>query len=218
MIARIAGKLVQKHNQALILNVHGLFYEIMVPTSVMNRIEETTDEQGCVNLVTYHYLQIGPSGGVPVLIGFMNEIERDFFLQFIKVSGIGPRPAVKALTKPISEITRAIHEGNRDYLKTLPGIGMQKAKEIIAKLQGKMGKFGLIQDKETASAASEEAPASQRGEPDWQEEAMEVLLRLQYKRAEAGEMIRKALGRSGEIRTTEALLNEIYNQKIRHVV
>ena len=210
MIARITGKLVQKQNQSLILNVNGLCYEIMVPTSVMNRIEETTDEQGCVNLVTYHYLQIGPSSGIPVLIGFMNEIERDFFQQFIKVSGIGPRAAIKALTQPISEITRAIHEGDIHYLKTLPGIGMQKAREIVAKLQGKMGKFGLIQDKETAPAVLEEAP-------DWQEEALEILLQLQYKKAEAREMIRKAMERSGEIRTTEALLNEIYNQKIRSV-
>lgn len=210
MIVRIAGKLVQKQNQSLILNVNGLCYEIMVPTSVMNRIEETTDEQGCVNLVTYHYLQIGPSSGIPVLIGFMNEIERDFFQQFIKVSGIGPRAAIKALTQPISEITRAIHEGDIDYLKTLPGIGMQKAREIVAKLQGKMGKFGLIQDKEAAHAVLEKAP-------DWQEEALEILLQLQYKKAEAREMIRNALERSGEIRTTEALLNEIYNQKIRSV-
>ena len=50
-------------------------------------------------------------------------------------TGIGPRAAVKALNKSISEIAQAIDKGDQVYLKTLPGIGNQKAKEIIAKLQ-----------------------------------------------------------------------------------
>ena len=211
MIARISGKLVQKQDHSLIVNVHGVFYEIVVPTFVLERVEETKDADGNIHLAIYHYFQIGPSAGIPMLIGFINEIEKDFFLQFIKVSGIGPRAAVRALDKPISQITRAIHEGDIDYLKTLPGIGTQRAKEIVAKLQGKMGKFGLIQDDKGGrlSKAGEREPA------DWQEEALDVLLQLQYKRHEAKEMIEKTLKRSQAITTAEELLNEIYNQKIR---
>ena len=208
MIARISGKLVQKQDHSLIVNVHGVFYEIVVPPFVLERVEETKDADGNIHLAIYHYFQIGPSAGIPMLIGFINEIEKDFFLQFIKVSGIGPRAAVRALDKPISQITRAIHEGDVDYLKTLPGIGIQRAKEIVAKLQGKMGKFGLIQDKEGRLSKVRE-PA------DWQEEALDVLLQLQYKRHEAKEMIQKTLERSKTIKTAEELLNEIYNQKIR---
>lgn len=211
MIARIAGKLIQKQDHALIVNVHGVYYEIIVPSFVLDRIDETKDAQGDIHLVIYHYLQIGPSSGIPVLVGFLNEIERDFFLQFIKVSGIGPRAAVRALQKPIPEITRAIHEGDTDYLKTLPGIGVQKAKEIVAKLQGKMGKFGLIQDVTGNAARVREVPF------DWQQEALDILLQLQYTRNEAKEMIQKTLERSKAIKTTEELLNEIYNQRIRPV-
>ena len=95
-----------------------------------------------------------------------------------------------------------------NYLKSLPGIGTQRAKEIIAKLQGKVGKFGLIQDKHVASKTlSVAAP--------WQDEALEVLLQLQYKKQEAQEMIQKALKRSKDIRTAEELLNEIYKQRIK---
>ena len=208
MIARITGKLIEKQDHSLIVNVHGICYEIMVPAFVLASVEETKDGQGDVHLVTYHYMQITPSSGAPTLIGFINEIEKDFFLQFIKVSGIGPRAAVRALNKPISEITRAIHAGDIEYLKTLPGIGVQKAKEIVAKLQGKIGRFGLIQDKEKISVPVKEAS-------DWQEEALEVLLQLQYKRHEAREMIQKTLDRVKGIRSAEELLNEIYNQKIR---
>jgi len=209
MIVRIAGKLLEKRDQSLIVDVRGLSYEIIVPASVIQRVDETKDEQGDIHLVTYHYFQIGPSSGTPLLIGFIAEIERDFFQQFIKVSGIGPRAAVKALDKPISDITRAIDSGDVQYLKTLPGIGLQRAKEIVAKLQGKVGRFGLIQDKRAVPFQPE--PTSV---PMWQDEALAVLLQLQYKRHEADGMIQKALERSKNIGTTEELLNEIYKQKV----
>ncbi len=208
MIARIAGKLIEKKEQSLIVDVNGLFYEVIVPASVLQRVDETKDESGNIHLITYHYFQISPSSGLPYLIGFINEIERDFFQQFIKVSGIGPRAAVKALDKPICDITRAIDEGDVKYLTTLPGIGKQRAREIVAKLQGKVGKFGLIQDRREGGEERYVAPA-------WQDEALEVLLQLQYKKQEAKEMIQKALDRSKDIKTTEELLNEIYKQRVR---
>ena len=209
MIVEVIGKIVDEKAQAIVLNVNGLCYEVHVSKSVLARLSEVTDEQGNVHLIVYHYLQIGPASGIPILIGFINEIERDFFQQFIKVSGIGPRAAVRALDKPISQITEAIDAGDIKFLKTLPGIGLQRAKEIIAKLQGKVGKFGLIQDQESGSLVE------QRPTPDWQEEAMDVLLQLQYKRPEALGMIEKALERSESVQTTEDLLNEIYKQKVK---
>ncbi len=208
MIVKISGQLVEKTEFSVVLNVAGLCYEVFVPYSILQRVEEGRDEKGNVVLITYHYLQISPSSGAPVLVGFLNEIERDFFLRFITVSGIGPRAAVKALNKPISEISRAINDGDVTFLKTLPGIGQQKAREIVAKLQGKVGKYGLIQDRQVPVP-------SQPVVPDWQDEALEVLLQLQYKRPEAVAMIEKALARAGGISSTEELLNEIYKQRTK---
>ena len=208
MIVQIHGKLIEKKEGTLVIAVNGLYYEVLVPASVEERIDQSRNAAGEIRLIVYHYFQIEPSRGVPVLVGFLNEIERDFFLQFIKVSGIGPRAAVRALNKPIAEITRAIDGNDLDFLKTLPGIGIQRAKEIIAKLQGKLGKFGLIKDE----AALPVRPLTTTG---WQEDALEVLIQLQYKRPEALEMIQKALERSKEIHTTEELLNEIYKQRVR---
>ncbi len=207
MIVRLSGKLVEKSESSLVIDVNGLYYEVIVPASVITRIEESVDKNGNVHLITYHYLQVEPSKAFPVLVGFINEIEKDFFEKFITVSGIGPRAAVKALNRPISEIARAINDGNLEYLRTLPGIGLQRGKEIIAKLQGKIGRFGLIQDKMVASSYAKSVP-------DWQEEALSILLQLQYKRNEAMEMIKKALERSSAIHTAEDLLNEIYKQKV----
>jgi Holliday junction DNA helicase RuvA len=158
--------------------------------------------------VTYHYHQIGPSAAYPVLVGFINKVECEFFQNFIKVSGIGPRAAVKALSRPIGEITRAIDAGDVKFLQTLPGIGLQRAKEIVAKLQGKLGRFGLIKD--TAVPAAVSAVIA-----DFQDEALTVLLQLQYTKQEASVMIEKAMQRSGSITTTESLLNEIYKQKVQ---
>lgn len=207
MIVQMKGDLVEKRVHSVILRVHGIDYEIWVPRSVAQRIDDTRDEHDQVSLVTYYYFQLSQSSGQPILIGFINEVERDFFLQFIKVSGIGPRAAVKALDKSIHEISKAIDIGDVGFLNTLPGIGRQRAKEIVAKLQGKIGKFGLIQD-QTANVSQEPSL------PDWRQEAMEVLEQLQYKRAEALAMIEKAVTANPALRSGEELLSEIYKQKI----
>lgn len=205
MIGRICGKVIEKGNNHLLLEVGGLSYEVLIPTAVMQRLEENFPTDGVVSLKTFHYHQVEPSRSTPVLVGFMNDIEKEFFQTFITVSGIGPRAALRALNKPISQIAKAIDEADAAFLKSLPGIGQQRAREIIAKLQNKVGKFGLMQD---APTLKEESPAS-----DIEEEALAVLMQLEYKKPEAQTMIKKALQRQSGIQTTEELLNEVYKQR-----
>ena len=206
MIAQINGKIIQKKNDCIILDNQGICYEILIPPLLLSRIEESA-VAGQLQLITYHYHQIDQSKSIPVLIGFLNEIEKEFFELFITVSGIGPRAAMKAINKPISAIAKGINDGDVALLCSLPGIGKQRAKEIIAKLQGKMGKFGLVQD--------EQAQVQPKISEDIVKEALEVLSQLQYKKQEAKEMITKALARSSEIHSTEDLLNEVYRQKLK---
>lgn len=208
MIARISGKVIKQNQNSLFIDVSGICYEVLVPAAIMRRIDKELDKDIPLTLVTYHYHNIEPARSVPILIGFLNEIEKDFFLQFISVSGIGPRAAVKALANPLSEIARAIDEGDISFLKSLPGIGQQRAKEIVAKLQGKVGKFGLIQDGVVLTRTQE--PSS-----GIEDEAVEVLVQLQYKRPEAKEMIRLARERAPDIANAEGLLNEVYKQKVK---
>ena len=207
MIARISGKVIKQNQNSLFIDVSGICYEVLVPAAIMRKIDKELDKDIPITLVTYHYHNIEPARSVPILIGFINEIEKDFFLQFISVSGIGPRAAVKALANPLSEIARAIDQGDVSFLKSLPGIGQQRAKEIVAKLQGKVGKFGLIQD-----GALARVPESGSG---IEEEAMEVLVQLQYKRPEAKEMVRLARERAPDITSAEGLLHEVYKQKVK---
>jgi len=202
MISKIEGKIVEKKGNCLLLEVQGICYEILVPPVVMRSIEKNHQDNEKISLVTFYYHQLEPNRSIPVLIGFNNDIEKEFFEHFISVSGVGPRTAVKAFNIPISRIAQAIDEGDINLLSSLPGIGKQKAKEIIAKLQGKVGKFGLIQDEDLEEKRIEKE--------DIQKEALAILIQLQYKKHEAERMIKEALERNPQIESTEELLNEIY--------
>ncbi|RJP28651.1 MAG: Holliday junction DNA helicase RuvA [Candidatus Omnitrophota bacterium] len=208
MIVSITGKLIEKgRNHVVVQAENSLSYEVLLPATVIERLDEHAKEGECITFITYHYLQVEPSRSLPVLIGFLNEIEKEFFEVFITVSGIGPRAALRALNQPISLIARAIDEGDIDFLKSLPGIGQQRAREIIAKLQNKVGKFGLIQDKTSKDSGPRGAVAS-----NIEDDALAVLMQLQYRRQEAVQMIKRALQNNPDINSAEGLLNEVYRQ------
>ncbi len=82
----------------------------------------------------------------------------------------------------------------------------QRARDIIAKLQGKVGRFGLIRDADTKTPV--------QASRDLMEEAIDVLTQLQYKKAEAKEMVAEALKKQPHINDVEELLNTVYKQRI----
>jgi Holliday junction DNA helicase RuvA len=207
MISRLRGILREGHGTQLLVEVNGIGYEVLVAPSILREIQERIGETGEIELVTFHYQQLEVGRGIPVLIGFLNEVEREFFTRFISVSGVGPRAALKAFTQPIPLIAKAIDEGDMTLLRSLPGIGEQRAKEIVAKLQGKVGKFALIQTKGALSQSPEAPP------PAIADEAVAVLVQLEYKRPEAKQMVQAALERNPQAKTVEELLNEVYRQQ-----
>lgn len=208
MIRRLRGVVREQTETRLVMDVHGVSYEVLVPPFIMHRLSEKASETGEVELVTFHYQQLEVGKGFPVLIGFTNEVEREFFERFITVSGIGPKAALRALTLPIPTIAQAIDEGDIELLKSMPGIGEQRAKEIVAKLQGKVGKFALIQ----AKAEAELTTTDERQAVG--EEAIAILVQLEYKKSEAKEMVKAALTRNPTLKTSEEVLNEVYRQRL----
>ena len=209
MISRLHGTLVDRRETTILVETNGVTYEILVPSAILRTLDRHLDSDGRIRLITYHYHHVEPSRALPILIGFTNEIERDFFERFITVSGIGPKAAVRALNQPIPMIARAIDDGNMDMLRSLPGIGPQRAREIVAKLQGKVGKFALMPEEDGVSRVSAAAG------PDAAAEALEVLLQLQYKRQEAQGMIKGALTRNPKLTSAEEILNEVYKQRAK---
>ena len=201
MIYQIKGILAKKEEGRVIVNVAGISYEVSVPRTVSRRLGNETEE---VELVIYHYFKLDKSRGVPIMVGFIEELERDFFEKFISVTGVGPKAALRAFDKPVARIAKAIEEGDSDFLQGLDGIGNQRAKQIIAHLQGKVGRFALIQEGQYLNEpAGKEVVA----------ETKEILKRLQYKSNEADRMIEKALAQKPQIDSSEELLNEIYRQR-----
>jgi holliday junction DNA helicase RuvA len=202
MFSRIRGIIVERGEGSIVLDVHGLSYEIFLPPCVAEKITGSTGAE--VTLEIHAVLNIDGNAGHYTFYGFSNAIEREFFEALISVASIGPRSAARAFSQPMSRIAQAIERGDHGFLKTLPGIGQQKARDIVAKLQGKVTKFLLIQE-------AQPAPGAQI--PDFADEALAVLLQLEYKRGEAEQMIRTTLEAAPDIKDAEALLSEIYRQK-----
>lgn len=202
MFTRIRGNLVERSDSRVVLEVQGLAYEIILPPCVAEKISAGHGQE--MALEVYSVLNIEGNSGHYTFYGFSNAVEREFFEALLSVASIGPRSAARAFSQPMSRIAEAIDRGDHAFLKGLPGIGQQKARDIVAKLQGKVAKFLLIKD----GARSEPARI-----PDFADEALAVLLQLEYRRSEAEEMIRSTLQSAPQIDDAETLLAEIYRQK-----
>lgn len=204
MFSRIEGILREKSVGSALVETGGLSYDIMLPRCVVDKLAELGPGDP-IKLEIFSYIQIDGNRGESMFVGFTNAIEREFFEALLTVASVGPKTAVKAFSMPMAQIARFIDAGDQAALRRLPGIGGQKAKDIIAKLQGKVARFGLIQ----GEAGGRKSEAT----PDFVTEAVEVLLQLQYRRAEADRMAREALAHNSAISTAEELLSEIYRRQ-----
>ena len=202
MFSRISGALVERDGETVVIDVNGLGYTVVLPPCVAEKVQGQPGS--AVTLEIHAVLNIDGNSAHQTFYGFTNAIEREFFEALVSVASIGPRSAARAFSQPMSAIAGAIDRGDHAYLKTLPGIGQQKARDIVAKLQGKVAKFLLIQDAHVAPA-----PAM----PGFADEALAVLLQLEYKRAEAEAMIRETLEAEPAIGDAERLLAAIYRRK-----
>ena len=203
MFSRIRGALVERGDDFVVLEAGGLAYEITLPPCVAEKVAAAPP--GELTLEIHAVLNMEGNSGTFSFYGFTNAIEREFFDALLSVASIGPKSAARAFSAPMSRIARAIDQGDHTFLKTLPGIGQQKARDIVAKLQGKVTKFLLIQDAGPMAAVAEI--------PDFAGEALAVLLQLEYRKPEAEAMIRKTLEAAPQIADAETLLAEVYRQK-----
>ena len=217
MISQLTGKIAQverrKKDSIALLDINGVVYEIFIPSGLVDVIKEKINEakknktDGKMTFYTVHYIEGGMGGGpmIPRLIGFLDPLDRDFFELFTSVSGLGVRTALKAMVVPINDIARSIENADEIRLDGLPEIGLATAKKIVAELQGKMAKFALMKESKPLTAKSQT-------ELDLKEEALVVLLQLQYSKMEAERMIDKALSRNKKIKDAEELIAEVFKQ------
>ena len=213
MIASISGRLRRKFDDRIVVETGGIGYEIFLPPIALRQLEGLTaadgDAASAVSLVThYHATRDQPR---PVLIGFTSELDKEFFERLITVKDMGPMVAARALASPVGEIAGAIARQDEKYMRSLPGIGPQKAKNMVAQLHSKVSKFALARDEAAADEPVRQAPVPAAGGDGLKELVWEVLVKqLGHRPSEASQLIADAFKRRPSIASAEDLFDEIY--------
>ncbi len=172
MIGRLKGILIHKQPPWLVVDVHGVGYEIEAPMSTVYDLPDLGREV----LLFTHYAVKEDS---VALFGFLTEPERRLFRDVQKVTGIGAKIALAVLSGvSVSEFSRLIHGGDIAALTRIPGIGKKTAERMLIELRDR--------PLDAAIVGSRSVPA------DPLAEATVALQQLGYKPAEAVRMAREA--------------------------
>ncbi len=202
MIAFLRGRVLRRADEMLVVECGGVGYEVHLPGFLRDLLR--SDPQQLAQTVELHIsYHVSSNQPRPLLVGFLREIEQEFFERFITVDGLGPTKAMKAIIHPIERIADAIERKDVGFLRRLPGIGERTAEKIVATLHGKTGKYALLRT---------EVPAA-GGEPvaDFREEVIQVLTgQLGHRTVEARRMVEEALRRGPGITSAEDLFQEVY--------
>jgi holliday junction DNA helicase RuvA len=175
MIGRLKGTLIHKQPPWLVVDVHGVGYELEAPMSTFYDLPEIGRE---VSLFT-HYAQKEDSVS---LYGFLRDAERRVFRDVQRVSGIGAKIALAVLSgTSVDEFARLVQTGDVTALTRIPGIGKKTAERMVVELRDRAADFG-------AGGTS----AGLGIGADAQSEATSALQQLGYKPAEAVRMARDA--------------------------
>jgi Holliday junction DNA helicase RuvA len=207
MIAYIEGVLKRKYEDHVVIDVSGVGYEIYLPQFVRRTYDEKPEGE-IVSLEIYYHAserQIRP-----ILFGFNNRYEKQFFEKIITVEDVGPVKAARALALSVSTIAQSIESEDSASLRRLPGIGDRTAKKMIATLRGKVVEEALLRDEgydEVVVAAPDD------GMSDLKADTLEILLSLGHRRSEAQAKIETALADRPDIASPEELIREVYRSE-----
>jgi holliday junction DNA helicase RuvA len=202
MIAFLKGRVMRRGDDMLVIECGGVGYEVRLPAFMRDLVHADPQRFGdTVELhISYHVSANQPR---PLLVGFLREIEQEFFEAFITVDGVGPTKAIRAISHPVEQVADAIERKDIAFLRRLPGIGERTAQKIVAALHGKMGKYALLR--------TEPLQAVPEPEIGFRDEVIQVLTgQLGHRGPEARRMVDEALRRNPAIASAEALFQEVY--------
>lgn len=191
MINRLTGSLLEKNPPQVIVDVHGVGYEVDVPMSTFYILPENGEP---ITLLTHFVVREDGH----FLFGFASEAERTTFRQLLKITGVGTRLALAVLSgMSVDELTQVVARQDVGRLIKVPGIGTKTAERLLLELKGK-----LLDTKPTSRMAVEDA----RGD------ILNALLALGYNDREAGAALKQlpaGITTSDGIRTALKLLSKI---------
>lgn len=131
MIEYVQGTVAHKTPTTVVIDVHGIGYEIFISVNTSTALEEGRDYK----LLIHEVLREDTHD----LYGFATEEERSLFRLLITVKGIGPSSARTMLSSYVpSDLARYIAEENGTALRTVKGVGARTAERIIVELKDKI--------------------------------------------------------------------------------
>jgi holliday junction DNA helicase RuvA len=146
MIGYLEGKIIDKSDRYIILNVGGVGYKVFVTPDTLSACLEQKE----ISLKVYTAVRENAID----LYGFLSAEEKSFFELLLDVSGVGPKSALSILGLASTDaLKRAIASGDLNYLNKVSGIGRKTAEKIIVELRDKLkiykseeGQLGLDRD------------------------------------------------------------------------
>ncbi|MEK6669016.1 MAG: Holliday junction branch migration protein RuvA [Pseudomonadota bacterium] len=132
MISRLVGELAGKAPPFVLVDVHGVGYEVQVPMSTFYNLPELGAK---VTLLTQFIVR----EDAQLLFGFLTAGERESFRELVKISGVGPRIALALLSgMNTEELAQAVAAQDASRLVKVPGIGKKTAERLLLELKGKL--------------------------------------------------------------------------------
>lgn len=181
MIARLAGRLAEKDVDRVVIDIHGVGYEVTIPLSTYYELGEEGSE---VTLRIYTYVKEDSLS----LYGFLTAEEKGLFRLLIQISGIGPRLAVIILSGlPAPELAQAVRSGDLLRLTGIPGVGKKTAERILLEMKEKLAKLYPAGEMVRPGAATAV-----------QNDVVSALINLGYARNVAEKAVSGASGGSGD--------------------
>ncbi|HEV7164873.1 MAG: Holliday junction branch migration protein RuvA [Gammaproteobacteria bacterium] len=169
MIGFLRGVILRKQPPHLLVDVHGVGYEVEAPMSTFYDLPEINAE---VMLFTHLVVR----DDAHILFGFGSEVERRFFRSVIRVNRIGAKLALAILSgMDADSFVKCVHENDIAALSRIPGIGKKTAERIVVEMRDRLDEIGSV-----ASA----------GSMNPRDEALSALVSLGYKPQEASQMLR----------------------------
>jgi holliday junction DNA helicase RuvA len=133
MIGKLTGTLLEKNPPQILIDCHGVGYEVDVPMSTFYNLPATGE---VVSLLTHFVVR----EDAQILYGFGAAPEREAFRQLIKISGIGPRTALSVLSgMSVADLAQAVSAQESGRIVKVPGIGKKTAERLLLELKGKLG-------------------------------------------------------------------------------
>ncbi|MFZ1828077.1 MAG: Holliday junction branch migration protein RuvA [Candidatus Competibacteraceae bacterium] len=201
MIGRLRGLLVWKQPPYLMIDAHGVGYELEASLTTFQTLPDTGAE---VTLLTHLTVR----EDAHTLYGFANPAERSLFRHLIRVTGIGPRLALLILSgMSVDLFSRCVRDGDTASLTRLPGVGKKTAERLIIEMRDRIGELGLHSATVRLSAGQITPP-----EASPVEDAISALVALGYKLPEASRMVQSV---DTDGLTSEAIIRSALQTSVR---